>query len=173
MDKTHFMGFFLPVLPGFYYTSKFLRILRILLHLKQLSYKTNQHKRLKNSTFSRNLVRLERKRRGRGVVMWTENHKRSDANHIAWINLIQRNTMHCANLGLMKAQESYIDTSMAQSTATGLFGGFSFRCLKKQKGVDSWIHSTARGKNTVKRNSKRRIPRMSSENWILFFPQQI
>jgi len=37
----------------------------------------------------------------------------------------------------MKAQESYIDTSTAQSTAPGLFGGFSFRCLKKLKAGDS------------------------------------
>jgi len=122
---------------GFYYTSKFLRSLRILLHLKQLSYKTNQRKQLENSPFSRNLVRAERKRRGQGGVMWTENHKRSDANHIAWINLIQSNTTHCAKLGLMKAQESYIDTSTAQSTAPGLFGGFSFRFLKKLKEGDS------------------------------------
>ena len=68
--------------------------------------------------------------------MWTEDHKRSDANHIACINLIQSKTTHCAKLMLMKVQESYIDTS--------------------------------RGKNTVKRNSKRRIPRMSSENRRLF-----
>jgi len=105
--------------------------------------------------------------------MWTENHKRSDVNHITWINLIQSNTMHCAKFGLMKAQESYIDTSTAQSTAPGLFGGFSFRCLKKlREGIHEFTPQT-RGKNTVKRNSKRRIPRMSSENWILFFPQQI
>jgi len=124
---------------GFHHTSKFLRILRILLHLKQLSYKTNQRKRLENLPFSRNLVRAERKRRGQGGILWTENHKRSDANHIAWINLIQSNTTHCAKfkLGLMKAQESYIDTSTAQSTAPGLFGGFFFRCFKKLKGGDS------------------------------------
>ena len=70
--------------------------------------------------------------------MWTEDHKRSDANHIAWINLIQSNTTHCAKLGLMKAQELeiYINTFTAQSTAPGLFRGFSFRCLKKLKGGD-------------------------------------
>jgi len=28
----------------------------------------------------------------------------------------------------MKVQESYIDTSTAQSTAPGFFGSFSFRC---------------------------------------------
>jgi len=108
------------------YTSKFLQILRISLHLKQLSDKTNQHKRLENSPFSRNLVTTERKRRGQNGVMWTEDHKRSDANHIAWINQIQSNTTHCAKLGLMKAQESYIETFTAQSTTPGLFGGFSF-----------------------------------------------
>jgi len=69
--------------------------------------------------------------------MWTEDHKRSDANHIAWINLIQSNTTHCAKLGLMRAQASYIGTSTAQVTAPGLFGGFSFRGLKKLKGGDS------------------------------------
>jgi len=69
--------------------------------------------------------------------MWTEDHKRSDANHIAWINLIQSNTTHCTKLGLMRAQESYVDTSTAQVTAPGLFGGFSFRGLKKLKGGDS------------------------------------
>jgi len=69
--------------------------------------------------------------------MWTEDHKRSDANHIAWINLIQSDTTHCANLGLTRAQESYIDTSTAQVTAPGPFGGFSFRGLKKLKGGDS------------------------------------
>ena len=66
--------------------------------------------------------------------MWTEEHKRSDANHIAWINLIQSVATHCAKLGLMRAQESYIDTSTAQVTAPGLFRGFSFRGLKKLKG---------------------------------------
>jgi len=60
--------------------------------------------------------------------------QRWDANHIAWINLMQSNTMHCAKLRLMKVQESYIDTLTAQSTAPGLFGGFSFRFLKKLKG---------------------------------------
>ena len=68
--------------------------------------------------------------------MWTEDHKRSDANHISWINLIQSNTTHCAKLGLMRAQESYIDTLTAQVTAPGLFEGFSFRGLKKLKGGD-------------------------------------
>ena len=68
--------------------------------------------------------------------MWTEDHKRSDANHIARINLIQ-STTHCAKLGLMRAQESFIDTTTAQVTAPGLFGDFSFRCLKKLKGEDS------------------------------------
>jgi len=48
----------------------------------------------------------------------------------------------------MKAQEleSYINTFTAQSTAPGLFRGFSFRCLKKLKGGDLWIHSAAQRK---------------------------
>ena len=79
----------------------------------------------------------DHKRSRQGGVMWTEEHKRSDANHIAWINVIQSNTLHCAKLGLMRAQESYIDTSTAQVTAPDLFGGFSFRRLKKLKGGDS------------------------------------
>jgi len=59
------------------------------------------------------------------------------ANHMAWINLIQSNTTHCAKLGLKRAQETYIDTSTAQVTVPGLFGGFSCRGLKKLKGGDS------------------------------------
>jgi len=50
----------------------------------------------------------------------------------------------------MRAQESYIDTSTAQVTAPGLFGGFSFRGLKKLKGGDSWIHSIAKKKEHSK-----------------------
>ena len=122
---------FSSIFSAFNYTSNFLRILRILLHHKQLSHKTTLHKRSENSPFSRNLVIAERKRRGQGGVMWTEDHKRSDANHITHINLIQSNTTHCAKLELIRMQESYIDTSTAQVTAPGLFGGFSFRRLEK------------------------------------------
>ena len=50
----------------------------------------------------------------------------------------------------MEAQESYIDTSTAQVAAPGLFGGSSFRCLKKLKEGDSWIHSTAQRKEHSK-----------------------
>jgi len=53
------------------------------------------------------------------------------------INLIQSKTTHYAKLGLMGVQKSYIDTTTAQVTAPGLFGGFSFRGLKKLKGGDS------------------------------------
>jgi len=53
------------------------------------------------------------------------------------INLIQSKTTHCAKLGLMGVQKSYIDVSSAQVTAPGLFGGFSFRGLKKLKGGGS------------------------------------
>jgi len=66
--------------------------------------------------------------------MWTEYHNRWDANHIDWINLIQNDTTHCANLGFMRLQKSYIDTFTAQVAAPGLFGGFSFRGLKKLQG---------------------------------------
>jgi len=82
--------------------------------------------------------------------MWTKDHKRSDANHIAWINLIQCNTVDCAKLGLMWVQKRYIDASSAQATARGLNGGFSFRGLKKLKGGGSWIHSTAQRKEHSK-----------------------
>ena len=135
---------------GFYYTSNFLRILRILLHLKQLSHKTKQHKRSENLPFSRNLVIADRKRRGQGGVMWTVHHKRSDANHIAWINLIQSKTTNCAKMGFMTVQRSYTDTCTAQGTTPSLFGGFSFRGLKKPKGGNSWIHSTAQRKEHSK-----------------------
>ena len=69
--------------------------------------------------------------------MWTKYHKRSDANHIAWINLIQNKTTNCTKMGFMTAQRSYTDTCTAQVTAPGLFGGFSFRGLKKLKGGNS------------------------------------
>ena len=141
---------------GFYYTSNFLRSLRILLHLKQLSYKTTEHKEVENSPFSRNLVIAERKRRGQGGVMWIEDHKRSNANYIAWINLIQSNTTFCTKLGLMRVHESYIDTFTAQVAAPGLFGGFSFHGLKKLKVGDSWIHSTAQRKEYSKTEFEKR-----------------
>ena len=147
MDKTYFIGFFL-------------RILSILLHLKQLSYKTNQHKRLKNSPFSRNLVVTERKRRAQGGVMLIKDHKWSDANYIVWINRIQSHTKQCVKLGLMKAQESCIDTFTAQSTAPGLFGGFSFHGLKKLEVGDSWNHCTAQRKE----HSKTEFEKKNSEN---------
>ena len=150
---------------GFYYTSKFLRILRIFPQLKQLSYKTN----LENLPFSRNLLTEERKRCGQGGVMWTEDYKRSDANHIAWINRIQISATHCVKLGRMRAQESYIDTFTAQSTAPCLFGAFPFAVWKDWRGEIHESTPQPRGKNTVKRNSKRRIPRMSSENRKLFY----
>jgi hypothetical protein len=94
--------------------------------------------------------------------MWTEENKRSDANHIAWINLIQNNTTHCTKLGLMRAQKNDIDASSAQVTAPGLFGGFPFRGLKKLKWGDSGIHSTAQRKEHSKtefgkKNSKKKF----------------
>ena len=73
----------------------------------------------------------------------------------------------------MKAQESYIDTSTAQSTAPGLSGGFSSRCLKKLKGGDSWIHSTAQRKE----HSKTEFEKKNSENEFgeseIFLQEQI
>ena len=69
--------------------------------------------------------------------MWTEYRKKSDANHIGWINPIQSNTTRCAKLGLMRVQESYIDTFTDQVAAPGLFGGFSLHGLTKLKVGDS------------------------------------
>jgi len=69
--------------------------------------------------------------------MRKEYHKISDANRIGCINMIQSNTTHCAKLGLMRVQESYIDTFTAQMAAPGLFEGFSFHGLTKLKVGDS------------------------------------
>jgi len=71
----------------------------------------------------------------------------------------------------MTAQRSYIDTPTAQVTAPGLYEGFSFRGLKKLKGGDSWIHSTAQRKEHSKTDFGKRnlmIPGMSSKNRRLF-----
>jgi len=46
--------------------------------------------------------------------MWTEDNKKSDANHMALINLIQSNTAHCAKFGLFRSQNSYIDATSAE-----------------------------------------------------------
>ena len=145
MDKTHFIGFFLRILRILLHLE-FPSNSQILLHLKQLSHKTKQRKRSENLPFSRNLFMTDRKRQGQGGVMWTEYHNRWDANHIAWINLIRSNTTHCAKLGFMRLQESYIDCiiGIAQVAAPGLYGGFSFRGSKKLKGGDSCIHSKER-----------------------------
>ena len=59
----------------------------------------------------------------------------------------------------MEAQESYIDTSTAQVTAQGLFGGFSFRGLKKLKGGNPWIHSTAQRKEHSKTEFEKKNPK--------------
>jgi len=90
--------------------------------------------------------------------MWTKDHKRSDANHIAWINLIQCNAIDCAKLGLMCVQKWYIDASSAQVTVPGLNGGFFFRGLKKLKWGDSWIHSTAQRKEHSKTEFDKKYP---------------
>ena len=75
---------------------------------------------------------------------------------MVWINLIQSNTVHCAKLGLVRMQNSYIDAASAQVFAPGLFGGFSFGGLKKLKGGDSWIHSTAQRKEHSKTEFEKR-----------------
>ena len=75
---------------------------------------------------------------------------------MAWINLIQSKTAHCAKLGLVRVQNSYIDAASAQVFAPGLFGGFSFHGLKKLKGGDSWIHSTAQRKEHSKTEFEKR-----------------
>ena len=67
--------------------------------------------------------------------------------------MIQSNSAHCAKRGLVRVPNSYIDAASAQVFAPGLFGGFSFRGLKKLKG----------GQNTVKRNSKRESSKKNLE----------
>ena len=58
----------------------------------------------------------------------------------------------------MWVYKRYIDASSAQVTAPGLNGGFSFRGLKKLKGGDSWIHSTAQRKEHSKTEFGRKNP---------------
>ena len=73
----------------------------------------------------------------------------------------------------MMLQENYIDTSTAQVTAPGLFRGFSFPGLKKLKGGDSWIHSTAQSKE----HSKTKFGKKNSEEKFgeseTFNPEQV
>jgi len=132
MDTIHFIGFLLRIIRILLHL-KFPSNSQDLVHLKQLFCKTTPRKQSEKSPFSRNLVWSERKRQGQGGVMWTEYHKRSDSNHIGWIDLIQSDKTHCAKLGLMRVQESYIDTFTDEVAAPGLFGGFSFHSLKKLK----------------------------------------
>ena len=61
--------------------------------------------------------RAERKRPGRGGYNL---NKSQEQNHLAWINLFLGNTMHCANFGHRKAQESCNYTFTTQETAPGL-----------------------------------------------------
>jgi len=58
----------------------------------------------------------------------------------------------------MWVQKRYIDASSAQVTAPGLNGGFSFRGLKKLKGGDSWIQSTAQRKEHSKTEFGKKNP---------------
>jgi len=151
MDTTLFIGFFL-------------RILRILLHLKFPS--NSQDFTIPHTAFLENhstptigkLALFEKScRSGKEEARtgWSNvgrvPQKRSDANYIGWINLIQSNTTHCAKLGLMRVQESYIDTFTAQLAAPGLFRGFSFHSLKKLKVGDSLIHSIAQKKEHTRK----------------------
>ena len=165
MDKTHFTRFFL-------------RILRILLHLKfpsnfqdfatpQTAFLYNQSaQKSENTPFSRNLVTTERKRRGQGGAMWTENHKRWDANHIACINLMQsraRQRIARSWCSWRYRKVTLIPPPLKRPPKASLgllFGGYSFRCLKKLKGGDSWIHSTVQRKE----HSKTEFEKKNSEN---------
>ena len=56
-------------------------------------------------------------------------------------------------MGLVRVQNCYIDAASAQVFAPGLFGGVSFRGLKKLKG----------GQNTVKRKSERESSKKNLE----------
>ena len=100
--------------------------------------------------------------------MWTEYHKISDANYIGWINLIQINTTHHAKLGLMRTRKVTLILLQLKWLPQASLGAFSFTVWKNW----GWgIHESTpqpRGKNTVKRNSKRENSRKSSKNQRLF-----
>ena len=69
--------------------------------------------------------------------MWTEDNQKSDANHIFGINLIQSNSAHCAKLGLVRVQNSYIDAASAQVFARRpLWGLFLSRFEKTEGGAE-------------------------------------
>jgi len=139
-----FSANFSSIFSAFYDTSNFLRILRILLHLKQLSHKTNQHKRSENLLFSKNLVTAERKRRGQGGVMWTKAHSRSDANHKGsiWFRVRQRIALSWGSLRCRKV------TLMPHPRPRPLWGLFLSRFGKTERGG---IHeSTAQRKEHSK-----------------------
>ena len=163
MDTTHFIGFFL-------------RILRISLHFKfpsnsqdfttpqQLFYKTTPHERSENSPFSRNLVAAERKRRRQSGVMWTEYHKRSDANYIGWINLIQ------INKGSWGCRKVTLIPSPLKWLLQASLGAFPFTVWKNWRwGIhESFSFLALHSPKERKRNSKRESSRKSSKNQRLF-----
>jgi len=66
---------------------------------------------------SRNSGRPERKRPEWGGEMLREGIKRSDAKHIAWINLIWDNRVHYANLLHSAAHNIYTHNSIAEVNA--------------------------------------------------------
>jgi len=123
----------ISIFSAFYYTSNFLRILKILLHLKQLYHKTNQHKRSENLPFSRNLVTAYRKRRGQGGEMWTKDHQRSDANHIGsiWFRVRQRIALSWGSWGCRKVT---LMSHPLKWTPQASLGAFTFAVWKNWTG---------------------------------------
>jgi len=119
---------------GFYYTSNFLRILRILLQLKQLSYKPTPDKRSENSPFSRNLIAAERNRRGQGGVMWTQYYTRSYAIHIDWFNLIQSDQLISLSWGSWGKGKLHWYLHRSSSRPRPLWGLFLSRIEKTEDG---------------------------------------
>jgi len=95
---------YFPPYSQHFTTLLFLRNVRILPNLKQLSRKNYRHKRSENLPFSRNLVTADRKRRGKGRVMWTKDHERLDANHVGsiWFRVRQRIALSWGSKGCRK-----------------------------------------------------------------------
>ena len=82
-----------------------------------------------------------------------EGHANPIKNYIAWINLIEGNITHCANLEFMRAQESYIHNFTTQVTILGL----SLHSEREQKLLNKYILGSALG--AAQRNTLRSRPR--------------
>ena len=163
MDTIHFIGFLLRIIRILLHL-KFPSNSQDLVHLKQLFCKTTPRKQSEKSPFSRNLVWSERKRQGQGGVMWTEYHKRSDANYIGWINLIQTNkgSWGCRKVTLIPSPLKWL--------LQASLGAFPFTVWKNWRwGIhESFSFLALHSPKERKRNSKRESSRKSSKNQRLF-----